>query len=260
MNLYIVTGTTKGLGKALADALAANAENDVITLSRAPQARQAGQRNYFMELAQTHSIPAIFARAMADCSQQRYERIVLINNAGIVMPVGPLAKCDAAAIATNLQVNLIAPFILMQQFIELTRSMSESRLIINISSGASRRPVAGWSAYCAAKAGIEMVSRVAALEAERGEPGLSVCSLAPGVIDTAMQAQVRSISADEFPDVDRFRAMKAEGALKSADEVADAIIKLERAGAFGNGGVYDIRELLAASEAAVPSTECRPPL
>ena len=253
MNLYIVTGTTKGLGKALADALAREADNEVITLSRAPQARQAGQRNYFMELAQTHSIPAIFARAMADCAQQRYERIVLINNAGIVMPVAPLAKCDAAAIETNLQVNLIAPFILMQQFIELTRSMSVARLVINISSGAGRRPVAGWSAYCAAKAGIEMVSRVAALEAEYGEPGLSVCSLAPGVIDTAMQAQVRSISADEFPDVDRFRVMKAEGALKPAEEVAGAILKLDSAGAFCNGGVYDIRELLAASGLQQPA-------
>jgi benzil reductase ((S)-benzoin forming) len=249
MKLYFVTGTTKGLGRALADALAREADNEVITLSRAPQARLSGQRNYFMELAQTHSIPAIFARVIADCSQQSYEKIVLVNNAGIVMPVGPLAKCDSAAIETNLQVNLIAPMILMRQFIELTRAMSASRLVINISSGAGRRPVASWSAYCTAKAGLEMATRVAALEAERDEPGLSVCSLAPGVIDTAMQAQVRSISAEEFPEVDRFRAMKAEGALKSADEVAGAILKLESEGAFGNGGVFDLRELLATSGA-----------
>lgn len=248
MNLYIITGTTKGLGKALADALATDEHNHVITLSRAPDTGNGGRHgrcNYYLDLSRPDSIAGVFERALGATSKMHYEKVVLLNNAGLLEPVGPLSECDATALTTNLTVNLIAPMILMQQFIVRTRKLSACRLVVNISSGAGKRPVAGWSAYCTAKAGLDMASRVAGLEAGTNEPGLIVCSLAPGLVDTPMQTQLRSKSEREFPEVARFRQLKKEGTLRSPEEVAAEIIKLERLGVFENGGVHDIREISA---------------
>ena len=90
---------------------------------------------------------------------------MLINNAGVIAPVGPLERADAGEIERNLAVNLVAPMLLMRRFLRATASRSPLRRIINISSGAGRRPIFGWGAYCAAKAGLDMATRVVALEA-----------------------------------------------------------------------------------------------
>ena len=123
-----------------------------------------------------------------------------------------------------------------------TRWAPGHKLVINISSGAARRPIAGWAAYCAAKAGLDMATRVASVESPAG---MAVCSLAPGVIDTTMQEKVRGADVSEFPDVARFRAMKADGVLRDANAVARDIVRLIEEGKLTNGGNFDIRELMA---------------
>ncbi|HXZ48651.1 MAG TPA: SDR family NAD(P)-dependent oxidoreductase, partial [Usitatibacter sp.] len=140
-------------------------------------------------------------------------------------------------------VNLVAPMRLMRRFLRMTEGAAPLRRIVNISSGAGRRPVAGWSAYCVAKAGLDMASRVAALEARERGAAVEVTSLAPGVVDTGMQAAVRSVSEADFPDVERFRRMKAEGALRSAGDVAADILRLEAAGRLAGEPVLDLRQL-----------------
>ena len=84
-----------------------------------------------------------------------------------------------------------------------------------------------------------MATRVVAIEARAVE----VVSLAPGVIDTGMQGVVRSASADDFADVERFRQMKAEGALRPAADVAEDILRVEREGGLKADAVLDLREL-----------------
>jgi benzil reductase ((S)-benzoin forming) len=117
------------------------------------------------------------------------------------------------------------------------------RRIVNISSGAGRRAIFGWSAYCTAKAGLDMASRVVALEAETRGRALEVVSLAPGVIDTPMQETVRSVPAADFVDVERFRAMKAEGLLRPAEDVAADILRLEAEGRLKGEAVQDLRQI-----------------
>jgi benzil reductase ((S)-benzoin forming) len=172
-----------------------------------------------------------------------FGKAVLVNNAGVVAPVGPLDAVDARELERNIAVNVTAPLLLMRRFLRATASVPLRR-VINISSGAGRRPIFGWSAYCAAKAALDMASRVAALEAQaRGQP-VHVVSLAPGVIDTPMQAVVRGASVEAFADVERFRKMKEEGVLRPADDVARDILALEAAGRLdGVEAVQDLREL-----------------
>ena len=238
MNLYIVTGATKGLGEALARQIAAQAGNRLVTMGRA----QADATNIEVDLAD-----AAAAERAGDELERRiaggaFARAVLFNNAGVVSPVGPLEKVDAAELERNLAVNFVAPILLMRRFLRATEGV-QFRRIVNISSGAARRPVFGWSAYCAAKAGLEMASRVVALEAAQRGLAIEVASLAPGVIDTPMQATVRGASPEDFADIERFRAMKAEGTLRPADDVAADILRLEAAGKLAGDPVQDLRQL-----------------
>ena len=242
MNLAIVTGTTKGIGAALRDVLAADANNLVITLSRAPTA-VASPLNIQLDVSDPTAIEPAFAEAMVHLGNQQFEHAVLINNAGVVSPVGAFDQINAAETAHNLMVNVAAPMILSRLFANSLRERARQRLIVNISSGAAKRAIAGWSAYCAAKAALEMATRVAAAEASVNDQTLSICSLAPGVVDTAMQGLIRETTASEFPDVARFRAMKADGVLRDPHDVATEIVALIANGKLTNGGNFDIREL-----------------
>jgi benzil reductase ((S)-benzoin forming) len=243
MNLYIVTGTTRGLGEALALRIARDADNELIALARAPDAPVPGGARLEVDLADPVALAAACDRIEQRIRGKRYAKAVLVNNAGVVAPVAPLEAADPAELARNLAVNLVAPMLLMGRFLRMTESAAMLRRIINISSGAGRRPIFGWSAYCAAKAGLDMASRVVALESQSRRRPVEVASLAPGVIDTAMQGVVRSAAPEDFADVERFRKMKADGALRSPDDVAADILRLEAEGRLKGEGVLDLREL-----------------
>ena len=243
MNLYIVTGTTRGLGKALADAIARDPDNELIALGRAPDAPIPSGMQLQVDIADGEGIEHACDRIAQRIRGKHYEKAVLVNNAGIVEPVGPLEGVDGRDLERNLLVNLVAPMRLMRRFIQFTEGVALVRRVINISSGAGRRPLFGWSAYCAAKAGLDMASRVVALEAEARRRPVEVVSLAPGVIDTDMQGVVRGTDEAQFMDVERFRRMKEAGELRSPAEVAEAILRAEKEGKLRGEPLADLRSL-----------------
>jgi len=238
MNLYVITGTTKGLGRALAAQVAARADDFLVSLSRGDETASARAVAVRVDLADAAAIESAWDRVERAIAGKDFDKAVLVNNAGVVAPVGPLHDVDAAELARNIAVNVTAPLLLMRRFLRATANVPVRR-VINISSGAGRRAIAGWSAYCAAKAALDMASRVVALEAR----GVEVVSLAPGVIDTPMQELVRGASEAQFADVERFRAMKREGVLRPPEDVAADILRLEGAGRLGAEPVQDLREL-----------------
>lgn len=248
MNLYIVTGTSRGLGAALARRIASAAGNELIAVSREPEGDIAGGVRMSADLADLRAVGALCERIEARIRGRRFDKAVLVNNAGIVEPVAPLERTDAAELERNLAVNLVAPMLLMRGFLRATEGAAALRRIVNISSGAGRRPISGWSAYCAAKAGLDMATRVVALEAESRGLAIEAVSLAPGVIDTGMQERVRGAIAEDFADVERFRRMKAEGALRPADDVAAEILDAEAAGRLAGEAVSDLRSLAGGAE------------
>jgi benzil reductase ((S)-benzoin forming) len=243
MNLYIVTGTTKGLGKALCEAIARDAANELIALARAADGPVAGGVCIGVDLADAAALSRACDRIEARVRGKRYDKAVLVNNAGSIAPVGPLEAVAGEDLERNLRVNLLAPLELMRRFLQATAPCATLRRIINISSGAGRRPVYGWSAYCTAKAGLDMASRVVALEAQARGEAVEVASVAPGVIDTDMQAHVRGQDEDRFRDVERFRRMKAQGELRPAAEVAADLLRAEHEGKLRGDAVLDLRAL-----------------
>ena len=109
-------------------------------------------------------------------------------------------------------------------FLSATRDRPGTRRVLNISSGLGRRAMASQAAYGAAKAGMDHFTRCLALEEARLPQGARVCSLAPGVIDTDMQVQLRGADAAAFPDRDSFEQLKRGGALSSPADAARRVL------------------------------------
>ncbi len=129
-------------------------------------------------------------RRAIDRVAQTFGRLdALVNNAGVLAPIASLSDSEPETWKQNIAVNLYGPFLLTQAALGLLRE-SEGR-IVNVSSGAAVEAVAGWSAYCAAKAAINHLTRVLAVE----EPGVTTIAFRPGVVDTSMQAQIRAEGA-----------------------------------------------------------------
>jgi hypothetical protein len=119
-------------------------------------------------------------------------------------------------------------------------SAGAQRRILHISSGAARNAYPGWSVYCATKAALDHHARAVALDQQRG---VRICSLAPGVIDTAMQAEIRNVSEDRFPMRQRFVDLKETGSLAEPDECAEQLIDYLLGAGFGAEVVADLRTL-----------------
>lgn len=127
-------------------------------------------------------------------------------------------------------------------FLGATEGWAVPRKVLNISSGLGRKAMASQAAYCAAKAGMDHFTRCLALDEAAKPHGARVCSLAPGVIDTDMQVQLRGADASDFPDVQNFANLKAGGMLASpAGAAARVLAWLQRAD-FGANPVADVRE------------------
>jgi NAD(P)-dependent dehydrogenase (short-subunit alcohol dehydrogenase family) len=158
----------------------------------------------------------------------RFGRIDLwVNCAGLLGPVAPLADADPTLAARTVEVNVTGVLHGSAVFAAHVRARPGPGVLVNISSGAGKKPYEGWAVYCASKAAVDQLTRVVALE--EAPHDLSAYSLAPGLVDTDMQAAVRASDERMFPEVDRFRQAAQEHRFNSPAWVAEHILAL----AFG---------------------------
>ena len=166
----------------------------------------------------------------------------LINNAGVISELTPLRDAQPDDLARALRVGLEAPMLLSAAFLGATQGWSQvPRKVLNVSSGLGRRAMASSSAYCAAKAGMDHFTHCLALEEKLLQNGAAVCALAPGVIDTDMQVQLRSASAAQFPDQGGFAALHEKGQLSSPANAAGRLLAYLNRPDFGSEPVADVR-------------------
>lgn len=245
---YIVTGTTRGIGKALAKAVVDRGHH-LFALARSAERVDDGRTTYTIDLADEKKREEVVERVLKDVMTRPCSDMVLINNAGVLGPIGPLERCGQAEMMVHIQTNLIAPLVLMGAFIKKTDGFQGLRRVINISSGAGRHPYAGWSLYCGAKAGLDMATRCVALEQMQSDNGVAVCALAPGVVDTDMQRDIRNASDEDFPARSKFVDMQQAASLASPEEVAGLILDLDQQRRFAAGGQYDLRDVVWVNDA-----------
>ncbi len=187
----IVTGASRGLGRAIALELARqgcqvtlNARSqDLLAQVQAEIEALGGQATF---LAGDISQPDVAERLVAAAVLAFGRLDGIINNAAVLEPLARIADSDPMAWQRNLEINVMGPYLLTQAALPYLRR-TQGR-VINISSGAAVRPTAGWSAYCSSKAALNMFTAVLAEE----EPNLVALAVRPGVVDTAMQAILRA--------------------------------------------------------------------
>ncbi|PTB93103.1 short-chain dehydrogenase, partial [Marivirga lumbricoides] len=155
-----------------------------------------------------------------------FDSMVLINNAGTLGDVKHLGKIDSASITHLFNLNVTAPILLMNAFMKIYRDFEGDKTIINISSGAGKNAVDGWSGYCASKAALDMATEVAAKENKLDHGRFRIHAIAPGVVDTEMQTQIRSANEQDFSGVNRFKSLKEDQQLSSEKEVAEKYFQI----------------------------------
>lgn len=247
-SLTIITGASRGMGLAMASQLLAP-DHRLLCISRsasealALQAAQCGAtlEQWSMDLADGAPVAQRLAVWLQAQAPDQVRSATLINNAGVISALEPLRSANAADVANALRVGLEAPMLLCTAFLGATKDWKVPRKVLNISSGLGRRPLASSSAYCAAKAGMDLFTRCLALEEATHPFGAKVCSLAPGVIDTDMQVQLRSADATAFPDRAAFVGLHQQGQLSSPSDAARAVLAYLQRPDFGEHAVADVR-------------------
>jgi NAD(P)-dependent dehydrogenase (short-subunit alcohol dehydrogenase family) len=217
----ILTGASRGLGAAAALALAGQGVK-LALLARdkarlegvASQARAKGVAVLALQadVADSAAIDGAIAQAVAALGPID----ILINNAGVIEPIGLLGQTDAKQWAANIAINLVGAYNLLRAVLPAMAARGRG-IVIDVSSGAAHRPLEGWSAYCSAKAGLAMLTQAAALE--YGPKGVRVFGLSPGTVDTDMQGQIRASGINMVSQIPRAQ-------LAPADLPARAIVYL----------------------------------
>lgn len=252
--LTILTGASRGMGLAMARRLLRPGQR-LLCLSRQVNdtlAQEASQRGAELEqwsqdLADTTAAAARLERWLSDLDAGGVASANLINNAGMIPRIGPLDTCPPDELAQALRVGLEAPMQLTAAFLRATGAWVDAgwrgpRKVLNVSSGLGRRAMAAQAPYCAAKAGMDHFTRCSALDEAQRPHGARLVSLAPGVIDTDMQVQLRAGDPAAFPDRQRFVDLQSQGQLSSPDEAASRVLAWLERPDFGEQPVADVRD------------------
>jgi len=228
MNYYYITGTSSGIGKEIATRLLKHPTNKIIGISRKTTITHVNYKHVQLDLSNLDSVAGFkfFEHAEA-------HRICLINNAGTLGEVIKTGKLSTQTIIKSYNVNLVAPSILCNAFINFYNSSTAEKIILNVSSGAGKHPLDGWSVYCASKAALDMFTRVVDEEqkltganaANKNGP-FKIMSVAPGKVDTPMQAEIRKSAKEDFSQVQYFIDAKMQNQLLSPEAVAQKYVEL----------------------------------
>jgi NAD(P)-dependent dehydrogenase (short-subunit alcohol dehydrogenase family) len=224
--------------------------NTLICISRNQQASLTAQaqqvgvhlEQWIHDLADGASSSLALKAWLEKQTAQTFQSATLINNAGVIPNIGPLSQADPHNLAMALRVGLEAPMQLCAAFLGATENWHMTRKVVNISSGLGRRAMASQAGYCAAKAGMDHFTRCLALDEALKPNGAKVTSLAPGVIDTDMQIQLRGAAPENFPDQNGFQQLKTTGMLTSPADAAKRILDYLNRPDFGSNPVSDVRD------------------
>ena len=249
ISLTILTGASRGMGLAMAEQLLQHdahllciSRNTNDSLTQLAQARGAVLEQWSADLAHAAPVAARLAQWLAALDPTQLASASLINNAGVIPAITPLRDNTSADLANALRVGLEAPMQLCAAFLNATQTWTLPRKVLNISSGLGRRAMASSGPYCAAKAGMDHFTRCLALDEGLQANGAKVCSLAPGVIDTDMQVQLRGADPTTCPDLGNFAGLHAQGLLASPDEAARRVLAYLARADFGAQAVADVRD------------------
>ncbi len=249
MKHIIVTGHSKGLGAGITTALIHEdhhihgiSRTDNTDLQKLAKAKGCQMDFYSCDLSHTDTIEPVMQQIFNNIDKENCDGIYLVNNAGVIKPIGPLETLEPADMEIHMRVNLLAPMFIIREFVKQFSGWKTEKRILNISSGAAINPYHGWSNYCTGKAGLDMFTRCIATEQDDQEYPVKLMAVAPGIIDTEMQTTIRGTTDDQFIHREKFVELKESGQLVPPNLAGKKLTKLLFSDNFSNGDITDIRD------------------
>jgi len=230
--LAIVSGTTAGIGRAVAERLLERGW-EVVGLARRPAPWSSGQYHHVrIDLSDVSRLQPELDSLGATLRWPSRRRIGLVNNAATGGAHGPVERIDPAALLRTFATNVATPIWLMGYVLRVAPPSAVIRTV-NVSSGAAVRAFPGLAAYCSSKAALRMAGQVVARELEGGggvpasaRRDVAIISYEPGAVDTDMQTYARSRPREELPSTSMFVDMFERGVLVPPELPAAEIVEL----------------------------------
>ncbi len=240
MEYYFITGTSTGIGKAITLQLLEKKAVTIFGFARRQTIEHPNYRHLTIDFSQPQNLLKF---EFPDIDKAK--RIVLINNAGIIGDIAFAGNKKDRTIVNTYQINIVSPSILINRFIKKYQPMETEKTILNISSGAARHSIAAWSDYCASKAALDMFSQTVSEEQSfLPEPKrFQIFSVAPGIVDTPMQDQIRDTGKEKFPYHETFVNYKIQNLLTPPEKVAERLQDIIENPARYQEVIIDLRNL-----------------
>lgn len=187
----VILGASRGLGRAIAIAaaeagfsvvLGCRKQSDGDAIATDLTARGLMARALEVDVTEYAEVEA----ALSQARDWRGGLYGVVNNAGVIAPIGRIEDTSPSDWLAGIQINLVGAYHGTRAAL---RHLVPQGVIINLSSGAAHRPIEGWSAYCAAKAGLAMLTRSTFLE---HQDRVRVYGAQPGMVDTDMHGEIRA--------------------------------------------------------------------
>lgn len=228
--LAIVTGTTSGIGCAVARGLLERGWY-VLGVARRPSAvEHEAYEHASIDLADIDALDAELGPHLTTLLANRnIARVGLVNNAADPALLGPVATLDARRLGAVYSTNVVAPIWLMGAVVRLAGPAVPLR-VANVSSGAAVQAFPGLAAYGSSKAALRMAGMALATELDGTtdttlrERDIAVLSYEPGTVDTPMQARARAQPVALLPSRDLFLRFEAEHLLVPPEGPAREIV------------------------------------
>lgn len=250
MKYYIITRTSSEIGEAMVKELLAREEQNYIIsisgrensiLSEIAKTHNKNFSFYKLDLRENELIKGTMQSIFNNDVHNNNEGIYLINNVGVIGPIGPIENNTDTEIIDNITINLISSMILTSHFIKHTNSLDIDKRILNISSGLAKPLLPLQSSYCTFKAGLDEFTNSISLEQKEKQSPVRIVSVYPGVISTKLQEEIHAVNKDDFSLIHShiFHEIYENEQLQTVEDIAEKLLELLLNDTFGQHTVVE---------------------
>jgi len=240
MKLSMITGTSRGLGLSITKHLLSIGWNVVGIMRSAANILDSKYIHLTVDLSDIEKLTTLLTDWIENGDLNKYSELHFIHNASVFWPVNLLPLIETKDLQKSLNINFTSAAVMSQILISKLQPIGLPLKITFISSPAASIGIPGAAPYCAAKAALESLVKTIHSETSFYKTKVECISFMPGRIYTEMQAEMRSYSKEQFPMVDRYKALHEKQELQSPEKVAKLFCENIMEGKFESGKSYSI--------------------